>query len=137
MERRLERLTGSSRDPSALPPFPPPPVSPVPPAEPADLKATWLAAATDDPGGTRRRLADATALSGSDALPGWLWAHWGSELRTGGTDEKSLKDAVVALDRETWLWVLGEREWEELAGLVYGRAVRLARQRSGATSTNG
>ncbi|HEV2368454.1 MAG TPA: hypothetical protein VGR90_01185 [Acidimicrobiales bacterium] len=106
-------------------------MTPDPPAEPVDLKAHWRATAEADPAGMRAALADPAPLVE------WMWARWGPELETDGADEGSLARAATALDREVWLWVMGERQWAELAALLYGRSVRLARQRPGATSTKG
>ena len=137
MDRRHERLTGPTGGPSGRQAFPPPPVNPTPPAEPEHLKLLWRAAAEADPEGTRRRLADPSAAGDIETIADWLWSSWATEWKTAGVDRATLDSAAVGLALETWLWLVGERVWDELAGLYYGRAVRLARQRSGATSTNG
>lgn len=137
MDRGYERLTGPPLDPSGPPPFPPPPASPEPPTEPGQLRLSLRADAERDPEGLRVRLSDPASQAGADSVPVWLWQAWGTELGAGGADLSALGAAAAALGREVWLWVMGEREWDELAGLLYGRAVRLARQRPGATSTKG
>ena len=75
---------------------PPGPELAVPP-EPAELRARTRALAEQDP-------ASAIALLGEgEWILDQLWERWGREL---------------------WLWVMGERTWEQCAGGLLGRVRR-------------
>ena len=94
--------------------FPPPPVTPTPPHEPEELKAAIRAAAEADPAGTRDRLADGRWMAE------WLWPAWRQDLEAAGGTEAVLAEVAARNSRELWLWVQGERQWAEMAGLLYG-----------------
>jgi hypothetical protein len=108
--------------------FPPPPATPAPPAEPVQLRRRIRAAADSDPAGARRDLADGGAVADE------LWRSWRAELEVLGADRAAVAAASSALARELWLWVMGERQWPEVAALVYGR---VGRHLPAATSTSG
>lgn len=114
--------------PLAPAPFPPPPVSPAPPPEPVDLRRRMRAAADSDPAGARMDLAAGQSMADE------LWRSWRPELEALGADRAAVAAASSALARELWLWVMGERQWPEVAALLYGR---VARHLPDATSTNG
>ena len=86
------------------------------------------AAAETDPAGARKELADGRWLADE------LWSSWREELEPLGADRAAVAAAAAGLARELWLWVMGERQWAEVAALLYGR---VARHLPGATSTNG
>ena len=108
--------------------FPPPPVAPVPPAEPLELRRRIRTAADSDPAAAR------SDLAGGGSVADELWRSWRHELEGLGADRAAVAAAASALARELWLWVMGERQWTEVAALLYGR---VARHLPDATSTNG
>ena len=96
---------------------PPGPELPLPP-EPAELRARTRALAEQDPAG-------AIALLG---LGEWildpLWDRWGAELERSGVGRERLRQIAVDYRRELWLWVMGERTWEQCGGGLLGRVQR-------------
>ncbi len=55
-------------------------------------------------------------------IAGMAWAHWGAHLP--GVDATWVAAVVGGYRRELWLWLVGERTWEQaLAGLA-GRVRR-------------
>jgi hypothetical protein len=103
-------------------------VAPDPPAEPVELRRRWRAAAEADPAGARQEMADGQWLADE------LWGSWRHQLEVVAADRAALAGAAAGLARELWLWVMGERQWPEVAALLYGR---VARHLPGVTSTNG
>jgi hypothetical protein len=103
---------------SAVPP--PGPELPLPP-EPTELRARTRALAEQDP-------ARATALLGrGEWILDPLWERWGGALERSGIGRERLRQIAVDYRRELWLWVMGERTWEQCAGGLLGRV----RRRSG------
>ncbi|HZU71895.1 MAG TPA: hypothetical protein VE990_03910 [Acidimicrobiales bacterium] len=92
----------------------------TPPPEPEAIKAELSGLARQDPAGARARLAD-----GHD-LADLLWSAWGPELGLAGADRAGLVAHLAGARREVWLWVMGERTWDELARLVSGGVLRRA-----------
>lgn len=96
---------------------PPGPELAVPP-EPADLRARTRALAEQDPAG-------AIALLGEgEWILDQLWERWGGELERWGMERERLRQIAVDYRRELWLWVMGERTWEQCAGGLLGRVQR-------------
>jgi hypothetical protein len=53
-----------------------------------------------------------------------LWERWRSTLEPAGMDREAFVDVLIDYGRELWLWLMGERQWDEfLAGLA-GRVSR-------------
>jgi len=53
-----------------------------------------------------------------------LWERWRPSLEPAGMDREAFVDVVVGYGREIWLWLMGERQWDEcLVGLA-GRVRR-------------
>jgi hypothetical protein len=90
----------------------------VPPPEPVAIKEALAERARKDPAGTRRRLAEGTDLADT------LWSAWGSQLETAGAESDALAAHLGSCRREVWLWIMGERTWDELARLVSGGVLR-------------
>ena len=103
-------------------------MSPDPPPEPIDLKRKVRATADNDPEAARRLLA------GGEWLIDAVWDGWSHQLEALGADRHAVARAAAALQRELWLWLMGDRQWGEVAALLYGR---VARHLPGPTSTNG
>ncbi|MHB1444920.1 MAG: hypothetical protein ACYCTI_06515 [Acidimicrobiales bacterium] len=99
------------------PSFPPPRPPAVPP-EPAALRARMGEEAQATPAGVRRLLAD------GEWITDWLWSGWGPELEAAGTGRDDVRREAGRWSRELWLWVMGERQWEEVSALIHGGLLR-------------
>lgn len=56
----------------------------------------------------------------------WLWERWRSSLEPAGLDREAFVDVIESYGREIWLWIIGERRWEQcMEGLVGRVACRL------------
>jgi hypothetical protein len=55
----------------------------------------------------------------------FLWERWRPALEPAGMDREAFVDVVIGYGRELWLWLMGERQWDEfivgLAGRVHRR----------------
>jgi len=87
----------------------------------------------DEPVEMRVALRDAI-LNGSDWRDGfaddicvgvWLWERWRPALEPAGMDRERFVDVIVAYRREVWLWLVGERTWEQM---IIGLAGRVGRR---------
>jgi len=58
------------------------------------------------------------------ALATWLWEEWGPTLESAGMDRARFGSALSADRRELWLWVVGERQWNQFASGLAGRLRR-------------
>jgi len=65
----------------------------------------------------------------------WLWCRWQPVLEPGGCSREEFVDIVVANRRELWLWLLGERRWEQYVTGLAGRVVRRMPPAPGSTTT--
>ncbi len=54
----------------------------------------------------------------------WLWSRWQPVLEPGGCSREDFVDIVVANRRELWLWLLGDRRWEQYVSGLAGRVIR-------------
>jgi hypothetical protein len=54
----------------------------------------------------------------------WLWDRWQPVLEPAGCTREAFVDSVVAYRRELWLWLLGDRRWDQYATGLAGRVVR-------------
>ena len=54
----------------------------------------------------------------------WLWSRWQPVLEPGGCTREEFVDIVVAYRRELWLWLLGDRRWEQYVSGLAGRVIR-------------
>ena len=86
------------------------------PDEPAGRREQWRAAVL---GG--RDLCD--VVGGLDGVAGWLWARW-SSLDAQGMDQASFSAVVLGYRREIWLWLTGDRIWEQCCAGLIGRIER-------------
>jgi hypothetical protein len=85
------------------------------PDEPAHRRE-WLEAVLD---GTALE----TVVGGEAGVTSWLWSRWRS-LGAIGFDEASLGAVVLGYRREIWLWLLGDRTWEQCCSGLIGRIGR-------------
>lgn len=91
------------------------------PEEPARLRAATRGLAEQHPEQAAARLAE------GDWLAGWLWRRWGPELRKRGLRRRDFVAIAAGYQRELWLWVMGERTWQQAASGLRGRVVRRVR----------
>jgi hypothetical protein len=86
----------------------------------------------DEPVEMRRGLRDAV-LGGSNWRDGftddicvgvWLWERWRPTLEPAGMDRELFVDVIVGYRRELWLWLAGERRWEQFLVGLAGRVAR-------------
>ena|SRR3974390_3458123 len=62
-------------------------------------------------------------LTGDHGVAAWLWTRWRS-LEPLGIDEEKLAALVLGYRREVWLWLAGERTWEQCCSGLIGRIGR-------------
>jgi hypothetical protein len=88
------------------------------PPEPVDLRARTRKLAEQDPD------AAIAMLGEGEWILGQLWERWGEALEPAGIGRERLRLIAVDYRRELWLWVMGERTWEQCAGGLLGRVRR-------------
>jgi hypothetical protein len=54
----------------------------------------------------------------------FLWERWRPALEPAGMDRETFVDVVTAYGRELWLWLMGERQWDEFVTGLAGRVSR-------------
>ncbi len=54
----------------------------------------------------------------------WLWSWWQPVLEPAGLSREAFIDDVVAYRRELWLWLGGDRQWDQYLTGLAGRIVR-------------
>ena len=96
------------------------------PDEPTVRAEGWRAAVLDGEDIER-------VLTGDDGVVPWLWARWRS-VAAAGLDEEDLGQIVLDYRREIWLWLAGERTWNQCCSGLIGRITRriAVRDRAGA-----
>ena len=57
-------------------------------------------------------------------IAGWLWTRWQAALEPAGCTRDDFVAVVVSTHREQWLWLLGDRRWEQYVSGLAGRVVR-------------
>jgi hypothetical protein len=91
------------------------PALPVP-DEPLELKTLLRAAVGEDPpAGRVVALAEVAAL---------LWRDWEGALVPAGVDETAFDEIVAGATNEVWLWVMGDRPYDQLVASIAGRTIR-------------
>lgn len=88
------------------------------PEEPARLRAATRSLAEQHPERAAARLGE------GEWIAGWLWRRWGSQLRERGMRRRDFVAIAAGYQRELWLWVMGERPWEQAASGLRGRVLR-------------
>lgn len=95
-------------------------------------RVTPLLELPPEPEGLRDGLRDAL-LGGGDWRAGfsddicvgvWLWSRWQPALEPAGCTREEFVDIVVANRRELWLWLVGDRRWEQYVTGLAGRVLR-------------
>ena len=54
----------------------------------------------------------------------FLWERWRPALEPAGMDREAFIDIVIGYRRELWLWLMGERRWDEFNAALAGRVNR-------------
>jgi hypothetical protein len=86
------------------------------PDEPLELKTLLRAAVGEDPpAGRVVALAEVAAL---------LWHDWAEALVPAGMDETTFDAIVAGATNEVWLWVMGDRPYDQLVASIAGRTIR-------------
>ena len=86
------------------------------PPEPVALRAELHALAREQPGAAREAIAI--------ALQSVLAAVWVRPDEGRRLTRRALDEAVGSASRETWLWVIGDRNWTDTACALAGRSAR-------------
>ncbi len=89
------------------------------PDEPVRLKAAWLAGARAGDGGANV----GKIIDGEDGIAAWLWQRW-RVLSLMGVTPKEFTEMVIGYRRELWLWLAGERTWNQAISGLLGRVER-------------
>ena len=63
-------------------------------------------------------------FSNDICLAVWLWDRWRSSLEPVGLERETFVDIAVDYGREIWLWIIGERRWEQCVEGLAGRVER-------------
>ena len=71
-----------------------------------------------------RRRGPAKDFSNDVCLAVWLWEWWRSSLEPAGMDREAFVDVIESYGREIWLWIIGERRWEQCVEGLVGRVER-------------
>lgn len=58
------------------------------------------------------------------AITAEAWTVWGRVLTSVGVDRSWLATVVGGYRRELWLWLVGERTWEQTSAGLAGRVTR-------------
>jgi hypothetical protein len=86
------------------------------PEAPEFLRAEWLGAVLDG--------ADLLAVVVKDGgVAEWLWGRW-RVLERAGLEHDAFVAIVAAYRREIWLYLAGERTWEQCCAGLVGRIAR-------------
>lgn len=89
------------------------------PEEPEQLLESLRSLAVTDPAAARDELAGRVA--------DYLWGLWGPALEGLGLEQADVRGVADGYGRELWLWLAGERTWQESGSGLAGRLVRRAR----------
>jgi hypothetical protein len=54
----------------------------------------------------------------------FLWERWRPALEPAGMGREAFIDVVIGCGRELWLWLMGERQWEQFVSGLAGRVTR-------------
>jgi hypothetical protein len=86
------------------------------PDEPLELKALLRVAVGEDP--VVGRVAALTEVAAM------LWSDWEEALVAIGMDEASFDSIIGGATNEVWLWVMGDRPYDQLVVSIAGRTLR-------------
>lgn len=63
-------------------------------------------------------------LSDEICIGVWLWGYWQPALEPVGYSREEFVEAVIAYQRELWLWLIGDRIWDQFITGLAGRVIR-------------
>lgn len=86
------------------------------PDEPTERRVGWYARVLDG-----EELI--SVVSADDGMAAWLWSRW-QVLAGAGVTPEGFRDLVLAYRRELWLWLHGDRTWEQCCSGLIGRLER-------------
>ncbi len=92
------------------------------PEEPASLRDAQRGNALLEPVSL-----DGALTETSGKFAGWLWASWEPQLQSAGIAQDDLPLLLGGYRREIWLWLMGDRRWQQMAAGLAGRASRRTR----------
>lgn len=58
------------------------------------------------------------------AISSWLWDQWCRALEPAGLSRERFDAVCAGYRRELWLWLAGDRPWEQAARGLAGRLAR-------------
>ena len=86
------------------------------PDEPLELRALLRVAVGEDPvAGRAAALAEVAAM---------LWRDWEEAFAPFGMDEATFSSIIAGATNEVWLWVMGDRPYDQLVASLAGRTIR-------------
>jgi hypothetical protein len=89
------------------------------PDEPLELKALLRTAVGEDPeAGRVVAVAEVAAM---------FWGEWEAVLLPLGMDEEAFAFITAGATNEVWLWVMGDRPFDQLVASITGRTIRRIR----------
>lgn len=97
------------------------------PVEPEELRSDLRIIAGEDPGAAPSTIAEAIAAE--------LWEAWKAALAPAWRSPADLGPVLERASRESWLWVMGERNWAHTAEGLAGRVARAVGARSADTAS--
>lgn len=65
-----------------------------------------------------------------DAVTELFWSEWGGVLLARGVDRTGFHVVVEGADHEVWLWLMGDRPYDQLVAAIAGRVLRRSRAAS-------
>ncbi len=86
------------------------------PDEPVTKRTTWRDRVL---GGEQLE----SVVTGPGGIAEWLFGRW-RVLITVGVDEEEFSSIALGYRREIWLWLMGERTWEQCCSGLIGRVGR-------------
>ena len=86
------------------------------PDEPTIRADAWLAAVLEGDDLTE-------VLRADEGFVPWLWSRW-STLSKVGLMRDEFEEVVLGYRREIWLWLAGERVWNQCCSGLVGRVNR-------------
>jgi hypothetical protein len=57
-------------------------------------------------------------------LADWLWEQWSHQLTEDKLDKDAYLEAVLGYKREIWIWLMGDRVWDQMLPGLIGRLQR-------------
>src|SRR5580658_1375631 len=54
----------------------------------------------------------------------WWWERWRPALEPAGMGREAFIEGIISYRRELWLWLMGERIWDQCVSGLAGRVAR-------------